>query len=170
MIRLIVLITLLLGSAWAQDANPVAVAARKQIMERAHHLFEAAKEMPAEKYDFKATPAQMTFGHMVWHTARANYALCGLQAGEKSAFPQELKDTDPKDKLLAALKESVAYCDSMLAKATDKNLGEKLKTPWGAEMTRAELLLEINADEADHYSLAATYLRLNGLLPPTAKK
>lgn len=170
MIRLIVAVSLLLGSAWGQQANPVATAARKQIMERAHHLLDAAKEMPADKYTFKASEKQMTFGHMVWHTARANYGLCSLLAGEKSQFPQDLKDSDPKDKLAPVLEQSVSYCDGVLAKTTDKDLGEELKTPWGAQMTRAELLLEINADQADHYSLAATYLRLNGLLPPTARK
>ncbi len=170
MIRRIVVVTLLLGSAWGQQANPVVTAARKQIMERAHHLFEAAKEMPAEKYDFKASEKQMTFGHMVWHTARSNFGLCALVAGEKSQFPQDLKDTDSKDKLLSALKGALTYCDSVLTKATDQNLGESLKTPWGAEMTRVELLFEMNADQADHYALAATYLRLNGLLPPTAKQ
>ncbi len=170
MIRVLLLLGVLVSGAMAQEANPVAAAARKQIMERAHHLLDAAREMPADKYGFKASEKQMTFGHMVFHTARANFGLCALVAGEKSAFPQELKDTDPKDKLVAVLEQSVTYCDGVLAKATDKNLGENLKTPWGAEMTRAELLLEINADQADHYSLAATYLRLNGLLPPTAKK
>ena len=170
MIRFIVVVALLSGSLWAQEANPVATAARKQIMERAHHLVEAANEMPADKYAFKASEKQMTFGHMVWHTARSNFGLCGLLSGEKSQFPQDLKDTDAKDKLVPVLEKSTSYCDGVLAKTTDKYLGESLKTPWGAEMTRAELLLEINADQADHYSLAATYLRLNGLLPPTAKK
>lgn len=170
MIRLVLIVSLLAGSAFAQEANPVAAAARKQILPRAHHLVEAAKAMPADKYGFKASEKQMTFGHMVWHTARANYGLCALLAGEKSQFPQDLKDTDAKDKLVPALEQSVTYCEGVLAKTTDKDLGEALKTPWGAEMTRAELLLEINADQADHYSLAATYLRLNGLLPPTAKK
>ncbi len=168
--RVLVLMLVLASCAWAQDANPVATAARKQIMERAHHLLDAAKLMPPDKYGFKATDKQMTFGHMVFHTARANDGLCALVAGEKSPFPQDLKDTDPKDQLVATLEQSVNYCDGVLAKVSDKNLGEMLKTPWGAEMSRAELLLEINADQADHYSLAATYLRLNGLLPPTAKK
>ena len=169
MIRLIVVVALLLGSSLAQE-GPVATAARKQIMERAHHLLDAAKEMPADKYSFKASEKQATFGHMVYHTARANFGLCALAAGEKSAFPQDLKDTDAKDKLVSTLEQSVTYCDGVLAKLNDKDLGKQLKTPWGAEMTLAELLLEINADQADHYSLAATYLRLNGLLPPTAKK
>ena len=170
MIRLVLVVTLLLGSAFGQGSGPVGPAAHKQIMERAHNLVAAAKEMPADKYGFKASEKQMTFGHMVFHTARSNSGLCGLVAGEKAPFPQELKDTDPKEKLVAALEQSVTYCDGVLAKVNDKDLGENLKTPWGAEMTRAELLLEINADQADHYSLAATYLRLNGLLPPTAKK
>lgn len=165
----LVLLLIFAGSAFAQDANPVATAARKQIMERAHHLVDAAKLMPAEKYSFKATPEQMTFGHMVHHTMRANNGLCGLVAGEKRAQP-EVKDTDSKDKLVSALEDSVTYCDGVLAKVNDKTLSESLKTPWGAEMTRAEMLLEINADLADHYSLAATYLRMNGLKPPTAKK
>jgi hypothetical protein len=30
-------------------------------------------------------------------------------------------------------------------------------------------MVEIAADWADHYSTAASYLRLNGLLPPSAK-
>jgi DinB superfamily len=170
MIRLIVVVSLLLGSAWGQEANPVSTAARKQIMKRAHNLLSAAKEMPGEKYDFKATDKQMTFGHLVWHTARANYALCSLITGEKSAFPQELKDTDPKDKLVPVLEQSVNYCDGVLAKTNDKALGEVGHAPWGEDITKAEALLEINADQADHFSLAATYLRLNGLLPPTAKK
>ncbi len=169
MLRVFLLLVTLAAGALAQESGPVVTAARKQIMERAHHLVAAAKEMPADKYSFKATPGQMTFGHMVFHTARSNNGLCGLAAGEKRNQP-ELKDTDPKDKLVAALEDSVSYCDGVLAKLSDKTLGESLKTPWGAEMTRAELLLEINADLADHLSLAATYLRLTGLRPPPAKK
>lgn len=169
MIRRIVVLAVLLGTAAAQT-GPVSTAAKKQIMERAHHLVAAAQEMPADKYGFKATPEQMSFGHMVWHTARANYGLCGLLAGEKSQFPSDLKDTDAKDKLVSALEKSVSYCEAVLSKMNDSELSQELKTPWGEQMSRAELLLEINADQADHYSLASTYLRLNGLLPPTAKK
>ena len=35
-------------------------------------------------------------------------------------------------------------------------------------MTRAAALITIVVDWADHYSTAASYLRLNGLLPPSA--
>ena len=38
------------------------------------------------------------------------------------------------------------------------------------EVSRAEMMFAAAEDWADHYSQLAIYLRLNGLLPPTAKK
>jgi hypothetical protein len=40
----------------------------------------------------------------------------------------------------------------------------------GRKMTKGAAALELSADWADHYSQMAGYLRLNGLLPPSAKK
>ncbi len=168
MIRVLLLLAILVSGAMAQEANPVVAAARKQILRRAHNMVEAAKEMPADKYGFKATEGQMTFGGVVRHTAWANGLLCSVAAGEKEP-PADFKEADPKDKLVAALAASVSYCEGVLAKLDDKNLGQELKLPWGP-MTRAEILFEMNADQGDHYSMLASYLRLNGLLPPTAKK
>jgi hypothetical protein len=51
----------------------------------------------------------------------------------------------------------------------DTKLGEKV--PWfdGTQATRAEGMFERVDDWADHYSQMANYLRLNGILPPTAR-
>jgi hypothetical protein len=40
----------------------------------------------------------------------------------------------------------------------------------GQMMSRAAVMTITTGDWADHYSQEAIYLRLNGLLPPTAKK
>jgi hypothetical protein len=37
-------------------------------------------------------------------------------------------------------------------------------------LTRASAMIALTNDFADHYSAAAMYLRLNGLLPPTAQQ
>ena len=167
--RLLLVVLLLASSALSQE-NPVIAAARKQVGERGKHLIEAAKEMPADKYSFKASEGQMTFGHLVFHTARANSFLCSALVGaEPPAWIKEVKDTDPKDKLVPLLEQSVNYCTESIAKVDPASFGKELKFPFGT-MTVAEVLTELNADFADHYSLAATYLRLNGLQPPTAKK
>ncbi len=169
MIRVLLLLAVCASTAFAQGATPVIAGARKQIGERAQHLVDAAKEMPADKYGFKATPGQMTFGHIVFHTAMSDYFLCSALAGEKPTKKEGFSDTDPKDKLVTALQQSAEYCGNEIAKLDPAKLGDEVTFPW-AKMTKAEVLLELNADLADHYSLASTYLRLNGLLPPTAKK
>jgi hypothetical protein len=51
----------------------------------------------------------------------------------------------------------------------DSNLGEQLTLFGGRQASRAGAMIALTNDFADHYSMAAIYLRLNGLLPPTAK-
>ena len=52
----------------------------------------------------------------------------------------------------------------------DSKLGESTEGFGGKQVTRAWLSLILSGAWADHYAEAAMYLRLNGVLPPTAKK
>ena len=52
--------------------NPVATALQSAALEAGRNLVESAEEMPADKYGFKPTPAQMSFGQVVLHVAGAN--------------------------------------------------------------------------------------------------
>jgi len=166
-----VVCVLLMTSAalFAQEKNPVTAAAREISSSRAKNLVAAAEEMPADKYDYRPTAAQMTFGHIVMHTAKSNYFLCSKISGTEAA-KSDIKDTDPKDKLVTALKDSASYCDLALSKSNDSHLDEMFTVFGEHKMSRAGLLIELCSDLADHYATAAMYLRLNGLLPPTAKK
>jgi hypothetical protein len=83
---------------------------------------------------------------------------------------QELKETDGKDKLVAALKASFDFCNTAMPKVTDAKLGDTIEF-WGdRKAPRAFALIALTNDWADHYSAAAMYLRLNGLVPSTANK
>ena len=46
------------------------------------NLIGAAEEMPADKYGYRPTPEQITFAHLVMHSAQANNAFCAGIAGE----------------------------------------------------------------------------------------
>ena len=162
-------VLLMAFAAFAQEKNPVTAAARDVLSSRGKNLVAAAEEMPADKYSFRPTPEQVTFGHMVTHAAKANYFLCSKLSGGQ-APKVDIKDTDPKDKLVSALKDSFSYCDGALAKADDSHLDEMISVFGEHKMSRAATLIELCSDLADHYAMAAMYLRLNGLLPPTAKK
>ena len=156
--------------ASAQQANPVADAFRDNARDAAKNLIAAAEEFPADKYAYKPTPVQMTVGDIVVHLIQGNDYLCGSIGGTKAPMRTKIAGTDSKEALLAQLRESFAFCDQSLAPLTDAKLGEQLPFFGGRKMSRAAVMTLTTGDWADHYSQYANYLRLNGMLPPTAKK
>jgi len=162
-------IVLLPGLATSQG-NPVADAFRDNAKSSAKNLVAAAEEFPADKYGYKPTPSQMSVGDIVVHLSQGNDYLCGTIGGMKAPDRSKIAATDSKDALLARLRETFAFCDQALAPLTDTNLGEQLPFFGGRKMSRAAVMTLTTGDWADHYSQYANYLRLNGMLPPTAKK
>lgn len=136
--------------------------------------WSATHSREPRKYGYRPTPAQMSFGQLMVHIVQTNVALCSGISGISAPWtPEELKklaETDPKDSLVAAIKRSFDYCTDAIAKVNDSRLAEEV-TMFGRPtgMSRAAALITIAADWADHYSTAASYLRPNGILPPTAQ-
>ena len=159
------------GGAQAQAKNPVAEGFRFVEQRQAKNITDAAEAMPAEKYGFKPTPAQMSFGDVIAHLiADGNDYLCSAATGQKSPDRPKFTGADPKDKLVAGLKDSFQFCATALAGLQDAQLADSTPFFGGHKSTRALAALITVADWADHYSQLAIYLRLNGLLPPTAKR
>jgi hypothetical protein len=154
----------------AAQGSPVAEAFRDNAKHAGDHLMAAAAEMPADKYSYKPTPAQMTFGEIVVHLAEGNDYLCGTIGGTKAPTRSKIAATGSKDELVARLKETFAFCDQSLAAVDDAKLGEQVPFFGGKTKSRAAVMTITTGDWADHYSQSAIYLRLNNLLPPTAKK
>jgi len=150
--------------------NPVSSALRDMLPGRQKNTVAAVEAMPADKFNYKPSADQMTFGHLVAHMVEANNVLCSKVAAVPAPKAEELKDTDSKDKLVAALKASFDFCSDALGKMDDSRLGETTEGFGGKQVTRAYLSLGLAGGWADHYAEAAMYLRLNGVLPPTAKK
>jgi uncharacterized damage-inducible protein DinB len=153
----------------AAETNPVSNTVRKILERQSKNMVAAVDEMPADKFSYHPTPAQMTFAKLVEHMAGSNNFLCAKISGTPAPADEKLSETDPKEKLVSALKASFDYCTQALAKVDDSNLGEQLTLFGGRQASRAGAMIALTNDFADHYSMAAIYLRLNGLLPPTAK-
>ena len=169
---LAVLAMALVGANLAADdkkAEPGPVTSTvKGLLERStKNILAAAEAMPADKYTFKPTADQMTFAHLTVHIAEANYFFCSKIAGE--AQPElTIKDTDAKEKLMEGMKASFAYCGTVLEKTDDSKLGDSVA--FGQQQRpRAAAVIGAATNWADHYGMAAMYLRLNGVLPPTAQ-
>jgi hypothetical protein len=152
----------------AQKKDPVTTVIKEIMPRQAKNLQAAVETMPADKFSFRPTEPQMTFGHLVAHMIDSNYYLCAKASDIAQPKNPQPKETD-KDALVAALKSSFDFCTSSLAKVDDSKLSDKIQAYGGREVPRAWALIALTNDWADHYSAAATYLRLNGLLPPTAQ-
>lgn len=163
------LLAALAASAFAQTKNPVTTVLREMMPRQQKNLTAAVEEMPADKYSFKPTPAQMTFGHLVEHMIGSNYELCAKVGDIAAPKAAPVKESDGKDKLVAALKASFEFCNAAAAKADESKLGDTVDLYGGRQGPRAFAYFALTNDWADHYSAASMYLRLNGLLPPTAQ-
>jgi hypothetical protein len=152
-----------------KSANPVSDTVRQILARQSKSLVAAVEEMPADKFSFHPTPPQMTFAHLVVHMAGSNDFLCSKISDTAAPETAKLNETDPKEKLVQALKSSFDYCTEALAKVDDSKLGDTVTLFGGRTAPRAAAMIGLTNDFADHYAMAAIYLRLNGLLPPTAK-
>jgi len=164
--------------AGTPPANPITSAFRGRIVTMHRNLSQAFDSIPADKFGYKPTPAQLTIGYIAQHLADDSYLFCNTFGDMKATRPE--KDTTtpdsvkakwPKDELVAKLKESFAFCASALNQLDDTNIGGATTITFGGNSrptTKAAMALGHAMDMADHYSQIANYMRLNGLIPPTA--
>jgi len=152
----------------AQVNNPVSTAVKGQMPRFAKNMVDAASAMPTEKFAFKPSPEMNSYGHLVIHIAQTNNFLCA-KISAASAPDVKLTEADSKDKLVAALKASFDFCATALAGVDDSKLGDPLVLFGNRPSSRAGALIALSDGWFDHYSAQAIYLRLNGILPPSAQ-
>ena len=148
--------------------NPVSTSFRRAIQVQERNLAAGAEIMPADKYGYRPTPPQMSFGQMVLHVAQSSSFVCSRVSGEKAPSFSGLTENSPKEQLIAAMKSAFSFCDQALAKVTDSELSAPVPLFGGRSMPEVAALIELTNDLADHYSQESIYLRINGHLPPTA--
>ena len=160
------------GAARGQNTvqDPVVTAYRSRLASMSKNLPASAELMPADKYEYKPTPANLTFAEHMVHLGDFNEAMCAVIGGVKApSHPTKVDVHSSKAEIVDYLRGSFAFCSGVFGTLTDANLGETI-TLFGQSGTKATASLVLTADWSDHYAVTATYLRLNGILPPTAKK
>jgi hypothetical protein len=165
------------GAPAAPPANPITLALKNSGARNARLLMAAFDSIPESKYGFKPTDKQLTIGMIAQHLEGANYSLCSVFGPTKytptarDSMADTIKAKWPKDTLTARLKASFAFCDAAVASLDDAKLSDQLPAgPPGSGRTAARFnsALIYVTDLVDHYSQMANYMRLNGMLPPSA--
>jgi hypothetical protein len=168
----VVLIVLALAFPSALAAQVPAAAEPRDGVMQAFELFAdifgsrlktAFDSIPGGRYDYRPTPPQQSIGYIAQHLEGANYSLCE-RFGElkhprsaKDSLADTVKARWPKDTLIARLDASLRFCDTAMERVPKLESGP-----------RARLLLAFETDLAEHYSQIAGYMRLLGLVPPSA--
>jgi uncharacterized damage-inducible protein DinB len=140
-------------------------------------LLAAFDSIPGARYDFRPTAPQQTVGYVAQHLEQANYNLCERIGGmartmtARDSLPASVKATWPKDTLVARLRRSLYFCRDAFAKVDDPKMGDAVRLgPAGSALTqpRVHALLFFVTDLAEHYAQLASYMRIMGLVPPSA--
>ena len=131
-------------------------------------LVASAEKMPEDNYSFKPTDAVRSYGQIVGHVADAQYNFCSIALGEKSPGLKIEQTKTTKADLVAALKESVAYCDKAYDTMTDA-AGSQIVKIFNTDMPKMGALNINNMHDMEHYGNLVTYMRLKNIVPPSTE-
>ena len=158
--------------ALAQSAKPATpnspVAEARALWEEvSDYLVQSAADMPEEKYAFRPSPDVRTFGQLIAHVAGAQFSFCSAVLGDPPRAENDIeKTTTTKVDLQKALAESNTYCKRAyaLSDADAATVGRGF-----GQHTKLYGLIENATHDNEHYGNVVTYLRMNGLVPPSSK-
>lgn len=158
------------GQASAQTREDRAVGTTRALWEQlTGYITTVAEELPESTYAYRPTPEVRSFGQLIGHVAGAQYLICGAALGEPAREEDEIEKTrHAKAELVAALKASSEYCARAYAQ-TDKAAQQATKL-FGQPQTRLYALVLNATHNAEHYGNLVTYLRLNGIVPPSSRR
>lgn len=133
-------------------------------------MHKIAAEMPADKFGFKPTPAQETFGERTVHVATTNVYFLGLLGGTAPKPTIDPKATG-KEAAIKALDDSFDYGAALLKQQTDQALLQEVASApkFMGPSSRARLIAFLSGHTWDIYGQMAVYLRLNGRVPPASQ-
>jgi uncharacterized damage-inducible protein DinB len=166
--------------AQAQAPRSPGGAGQSAVADAIRSSWNSAKKNVKESADvqemdfaFKPTADVRSFGAILSHLAGANYVFCAAAKGEKAPHAEDEfeKSATTRPAIVKALNDSLTYCDSAFAPATDRTLADVVDQPFGGPpAARAQALLGQIGHTNEHYGNLVTYFRLKGIVPPSSRR
>lgn len=170
----LVVFCLLPVTAQAQDNPRALIESLKTIHDiTADFVLATAEMMDEEMYAYRPTVHVRTAGQQLAHIANAQFGICSTAAGEESPAEGNYEEiATTREAIHAAVKASFDYCEKVYAEMTDEKAKE-VKPFFGGErrtdMTVSAILSFNSTHTYEHYGNLATYLRMNGMVPPSSQ-
>jgi uncharacterized damage-inducible protein DinB len=133
-----------------------------------NYIVRAAADVPESKYGYKPTPEVRSFGELIGHVAGSQAMFCAIALGEKPPAEDAVeKSATSKADLVKALDASNEYCRRAYAQ-NDASMTQTVEL-FGGTHTRLYTLMINATHDNEHYGNIVTYMRLNGMVPPSSQ-
>ncbi|MGA2589017.1 MAG: DinB family protein [Bryobacteraceae bacterium] len=168
------LFTILVVALPAMAQTTVKDALVKHWKTSAEFTIAVARAMPAEGYNFRPVPQEMSFGQLMAHIGGINLFACANGSGlARPALPPKIaewsKDTEKvevdKETALQFLSDSFDFCNRAVAAMTPTRM-DTVVGPPARNLTGFEWLWAYFTHTAHHRAQAEVYLRVKGIQPP----
>jgi uncharacterized damage-inducible protein DinB len=127
--------------------------------------------MAPDKFTYKSTPAQRTFGEHVMHIVEVN-AMLYATLGAKTPAPSINMMAKTKPEIMTAVRQSFDYGEAILKEFNDQQLTARIAPPpfMGRSASRVRVIYFLMQHTQDTYGQMVVYLRLNGVTPPASRR
>lgn len=133
------------------------------------NIIDTAELLDEELYAFQPTEEVRSAGRMLAHVANTELTFCALAAGEDRPTDEDLEESrTTKADIIAGLQEASAYCEQVFETLTDEELSAE-RILFGQPTTALGVLVFNMSHTNNHYGNLVTYMRLNGIVPPTSR-
>lgn len=134
----------------------------------ATNIMKTAEMLDEDMYAYQPSADVRTAGQILAHVASAQFGFCSAAAGEENSSQENYQETaTTKADIIAALKAGFEYCAGVYEGMTDAE-GAELRSFFGREMAASAILAFNSAHNYEHYGNLVTYMRLNGIVPPSS--
>ena len=168
----IIALLILLGCSFISNAQSQ-IDNLVQDWERAKaYSLEYLEVMPADKFNFKATPEVRSFAEQMLHLTDANYGFTATVTGIESpvGMGESEKSTDTsKENVTKLVTEGYDFVISGLKALNDEQLSEQVTLFGRFELTKGQALSKLFEHQTHHRGQTTIYIRLVGATPPNEK-
>jgi uncharacterized damage-inducible protein DinB len=149
--------------------NPLVASSRVFYNNAKNDILRSADKVPEDKFAFKPADSVRTLGQLFAHVADGQYEFCGAAASKRD--DKKIEETArTKADITAALKTAFAYCDAIYDGMTDVQASEMIGAFGGTKLTRLSMLDFNVAHTMEHYGNLVTYMRIQGIVPPSSER
>lgn len=169
---IILLILVVPGAALAQtdgaSAEPITASLRGVHDLTSANILRAAEMLDEDVYAYRPTDEVRTAGQILAHLASSQYMFCSAAAGEESPSRTNFEEeATTKAEITAALQQALEYCSSVYERMTDEEAAQARQI-FGQNLTASGILAFNTAHNYEHYGNLVTYMRMNGIVPPSS--